>query len=528
MLRWYFLNDLHWEIIRFYKCMRKCRREHDNVVFSIMLKACCELRDFDEGRKLHCLVVKMGSPDSYVLTGLVDMYAKCGKIGCSREVFDEIVDHNVVSWTSMIAGYVQNDCSEEGLILFNRMREALVESNQYTLGSLVTACGKLGALHQGKWVHGYAIKKGIDFNSCLVTALVDMYVKCAVIKDARSVFDELSCIDLVSWTAMIVGYSQSGHPTEALKLFIKGKCDGFLPNSTTAASVLSACAQLGNLNLGRSVHALGIQLEIEDNAVGNALVDMYAKCLAIEDAKLVFEKTMEKDVISWNSMISGYSRNGCVSEALKLFNRMRFNSYPPDAITVVGVLSVCASQGVLQTGCSLHAYSVQEGFMANVYVGTALLNLYAKCGDAKSAREIFDGMDDKSTITWSSMISGYGMQGESSILHSRLDLGQVAARRLLDLHPTESCYYVLLSNLYASDGRWFEANQVRELMIRRRLSKSPGHSLVEMETDTDLFSAYVHNLVEETYLVSVMFPCSVCGRGLDLILCETGDACRNT
>ncbi|KAK6931714.1 Pentatricopeptide repeat [Dillenia turbinata] len=123
----------------------------------------------------------------------------------------------------MIAGYVQNDCSEEGLILFNRM--------------------------SGKWVHGCAIKRGIDFNSCLVTTLVDMYVKCAVIKDAHSVFYELSCIVLVSWTAMIVGYSQSGHPTEALKLFIKGKCDGCLPNSTT--------------------------LEIEDNAVGNALVDMF-------------------------------------------------------------------------------------------------------------------------------------------------------------------------------------------------------------------------------------------------------------
>ncbi|KAK6936865.1 Pentatricopeptide repeat [Dillenia turbinata] len=124
----------------------------------------------------------MGSPDGYV----VNMYARCGKIGCSHEVFDEIVDHNVVSWISMITGCV------EGL-----MREALVESNQYTLGSLMTACGKLGDLHQGKWVHGYAIKRGIDFNSCLVMALVDVYVKCAVIKDAGSVFDELSCIDLV-------------------------------------------------------------------------------------------------------------------------------------------------------------------------------------------------------------------------------------------------------------------------------------------------------------------------------------------
>ncbi|KAK6928996.1 Pentatricopeptide repeat [Dillenia turbinata] len=208
----------------------------------------------------------MGSPDSYVLIGLVDMYAKCGKIEYSQEVFDEIVEHNVVFWTSMIADYVQNDISEEGLILFSRMREALLENNQYTLGNLMTTCGKLGALQQGKGAHRYAIKRGIDFISCLVMALVDMYVKGAVIKDAFSIFDELSCIDLVSWTAMIIGYNQS------FEAVYKDKFDGFLPNSTTAASVLSACAQSRNVNLGRLVHALGIQLQIEDNSIGNALV----------------------------------------------------------------------------------------------------------------------------------------------------------------------------------------------------------------------------------------------------------------
>ncbi|KAK6938045.1 Pentatricopeptide repeat, partial [Dillenia turbinata] len=226
-----------------------------NVVFSIMLKACCKLRDFEEGRKLHCLVVKMGSPDSYVLTELVNMYAKCGKIGCSHEVFDEIVDHNVVSWTSIIAGYVQNDCSEEGLILLT-----LVESNQYTLGSLITACGKLGALHQGKWVHG-------------------------------------------------------GHPTEALKLFIKGKCDGFLPNSTTAASVLSACAQSGNLNLRRSVHGLGIQLEKENNAVadyqnevevGEALAEAFKTGLVKREDLFITTKTsLQKQFEEASARVSG-------------------------------------------------------------------------------------------------------------------------------------------------------------------------------------------------------------------------------
>ncbi|KAF9674386.1 hypothetical protein SADUNF_Sadunf10G0121900 [Salix dunnii] len=160
IIRWYFLNSEFRDIIGFYNRMRMCLKECDNVVFTHVLKACSESRDFDEGRKVHCQIVKFGTPDSFVFTGLVDMYAKCGEIERSRSVFDEILDRNVFSWSSMIAGYVQNNFAQDGLVLFNRMREELIEANQITLGILVDACKKLGALHQGKWLHGYLIKCG--------------------------------------------------------------------------------------------------------------------------------------------------------------------------------------------------------------------------------------------------------------------------------------------------------------------------------------------------------------------------------
>ncbi|TXG56583.1 hypothetical protein EZV62_017896 [Acer yangbiense] len=582
MIRWYFLNDLYEEVIAFYKCLRKCVREHDNFLFSIILKACSELRVVDEGRKLHCEIIKAGSPDSFVFTGLVDMYAKCGEIKCSRQVFDESPDRNVVSWTSMIVGYVQNDCAQEGLILFNRMREGLVEGNQFTLGNLVTACTKLGALHQGKWVHGYVIKTGIELNSHLVTDLLDMYVKCGDIRDARLVFDELSTIDLVSWSAMISGYVQIGHPEKALKLFMDKKWVGVVPNRITVSSVLSACAQLSNLNLGKTIHSLGIKLGLEDPTVINALVDMYAKCNMIRDARYIFESFSDKDVISWNSIISGYSQNGYAYGALELFNQMRSHSTSPDAVTVVSVYSAYASLGAIQPGSSLHAYSIKEGLLSsNIFVGTALLNFYAKCGDAQSARMVFDGMREKSTVTWSAMISGYGMQGDGSEslalfsdmlkeevppneviftsilsacshtgmvgegwrcfyamskeynfvpsmkhyacmvdllsragrleealdfmenmpvqpdvslfgaflhgcgLYSRFDLGESVIRRMLELNPDKACYYVLMSNLYALDGRWSQVKQIRELMKQRGLSKAPGCSAVDLDAAND-------------------------------------------
>ncbi|KAE8023175.1 hypothetical protein FH972_008910 [Carpinus fangiana] len=591
MIRWYYLNDLYSEVIRFYTRKRICVRECDNGVFSFVLKACCELRDIDDGRKVHCQIVKAGGPDSFVLANLVDMYAKCRDIGSSREVFDEILDRDVVHWTSMIVGYVQNDCPIEGLVLFNRMREGSVKDNQFTVQSLVTACKNLRALHQGKGLHGYLIKKGFEFNQFLSSALLDMYVKCGDVRDARSVFDEFSGIDLVSWTAMIVGYVQNDQPNEALKLFIDKKWVDILPNYFTTTSVLSACSQLRNSDMGRSVHGLGIKLGLGEPSVSNALIDMYAKCHMIRDASYIFETVLDKSEIAWNSIMSGHLPIGHAYEALELFNRMISDSVLPDAFTLATVLSACASVGALRVGSSLHAFSMKEGILSSsVYVGTALLNLYAKCGDVKSARMVFDGMGEKNTITWSAIIGGYGMQGDGSgslalfskmlkeklapnevifttilsacshagmigegwrcfnlmcqdfnfvpsmkhyacmvdllsragrleealdfienmpvqpnvsligsFLHgcglnARLDLGEVAIRKMLQLHPNEASYYVLMCNLYASDGRWSQVNQVRELMKQRGLSKSPGCSLVEMDIIDDISPAKVASL----------------------------------
>ncbi|KAL5723031.1 hypothetical protein ACHQM5_006477 [Ranunculus cassubicifolius] len=577
MIRWYFLNDLYSDIIVFYRCLRKCLNENDNIVFSIVLKACVELKDVDEGKKVHGVIVKVGSPDSFVITGLVDMYAKCGEIEWSRVLFDESPERNVVSWTSMIVGYVQNDLPEEGLVLFNQMREGFVEPNQFTLGSLLTACTKLDALHQGRWIHGFMIKTVINVNSYAASALLDMYVKRGTVTDARAVFDELESFDLVPWTTMIVGYTHRNLPNEALKLFTDKRWAHVLPNSVTVANVLSACAVVGDLILGKNIHSIGKKLGLEDSPVENALVHMYAKCGMIRDASYIFEMIVDKDVVAWNSMIAGYFQNGFTQEGLALFRQMR-HSYTLDAVTLVSVLSACTILSALWAGSALHSYALQLGFLSsNVYVGTALLNLYSKCGDWGSARRVFDEMKEKNNVTWCSMMAGCGMHGDSSgsiallgemmkeklepnevifttilsacshtgmigegwkyfnsmcnehhlvpsmkhyvcmidllaragrleeafdfiermpiqpdtriwgallhgcKLHSRLDLGEIAVRKMIELQPDTADYYVLMSNLYASDGRWEQVDEMRELMKKQGLSKNPGCSELEMD-----------------------------------------------
>ncbi|VVB03973.1 unnamed protein product [Arabis nemorensis] len=579
MLRCYVLNHESVEVIKFYDFMMKQGFVYDNIVFSMALKACTELQDLDNGKKIHCQIVKVPSSDDVVLTGLLDMYAKCGEIESGYKVFDGITLRNVVCWTSMIAGYVKNDLYGEGFALFNRMRESSVSGNEYTYGTLMMACTKLGALHQGKWFHGCLIKSGIELRSCLVTSLLDMYVKCGDVSNARRIFNYHSHVDLVMWTAMIVGYTHNGCADKALSLFQKMKGVGIKPNCVTIASVLSGCGLIGNLELGRSVHGISIKVGIWDTNVANALVHMYAKCYQNGDARYVFEMESEKDIVAWNSIISGFSQNGSVHEALFLFHRMNAESVTPNGVTVASLFSACASLGSLVVGSSLHAYSMKLGFLASssVHVGTALLDFYAKCGDAESARIVFDTIEDKNTITWSAMIGGYGKQGNTkgsvelfeemlkkqqkpnestftSILsacshtgmvnegkkyfssmykdynftpstkhytcmidmlarageleqaldviekmpiqpdvrcfgaflngcgmHSRFDLGEIVIKKMLDLNPDDASYYVLISNLYASDGRWSQAKDVRNLMNRKGLSKIPGHSTMESE-----------------------------------------------
>ncbi|KAF3597636.1 hypothetical protein DY000_02025106 [Brassica cretica] len=577
MLSCYHQNRESLEVVKLYSLMRK--HGYDNIVFSIALKACTEMQDLDNGKKIHCDIFKMPGCDDIVLTGLVDMYAKCGEIKTSCRVFEGVSLRNVVSWTSMIAGYVKNGLHEEGLAVFNQMRGSSVSGNEVTYGTLVTACAKLGALHQGKWLHGCLIKSGIELGSCLVTSLLDMYLKCGDISNARWVFNDYSHVDLVMWTAMIVGYTHNGSASEALSLFQKMKGVGIKPNCVTIASVLSGCGLVGNLELGRLVHSLSIKAGLWDTNVANALVHMYAKCYQNREAMYVFERESEKDLVAWNSIISGFSQNGSVHEALFLFHRMVSESVTPNGVTVASLFSACASLGSLPIGSSLHAYSLKLGFLASssVHVGTALLDFYAKCGDAESARSVFDTIEEKNTITWSTMIGGYGKQGDregsielfeemlkkeqkpnestfTSILsacshtgmvnegkkyfnsmhkdynftpsakhytcmvdmlarageleqaldliekmpiqpdvrcfaaflhgcgmHSRFDLGEIVIKKMFDLHPDDASYYVLVSNLYALDGRWSQAKEVRNLMKQRGLRKVAGHSTMETE-----------------------------------------------
>ncbi|KAL4184430.1 hypothetical protein AMTRI_Chr10g970 [Amborella trichopoda] len=414
MLGLYLTSNLYSELLCFYRSMKVYCLESDNRVFAIVLRACSELRSLNVGREIHSQIIKMGNPDSFIFSGLINLYMKCSIMDDAKLVFDEMPEKNVVAWTSMIAGFLQNEAPEESLVFFNPMQRAKVKPNQFTMVSLLSGCSRLNYGHQGKWVHCYMIKTGLNSNSFTATALLDMYSKCGTLIDACAIFDDMHSTDVVSWTAMISGYTQKGSPFDALKLFREMRRLALLPNSLTIASVLSACAKLGSPKQGLSIHKLVIMLGLEGNLlVRNALIDMYGKCGMIDESSCIFESIQEKDLVTWNSMISGYSQLGFGHEALVLFQGMRSNDVLPDPITMVSVILACSWLGSLKMGESFHGFSTKAGFLLNVYVGTSLIDLYAKCGYPKVARSVFNEMREKNIVSYSAMISGYGIHGDA-------------------------------------------------------------------------------------------------------------------
>eukprot|EP01018_Ginkgo_biloba_P028267 Gb_24755 [translate_table: standard] len=382
----------------------------DFNTYSSLLKASTNMKTLEQVHA-HMLIIGL-QQDIFLGTKLVSKYSMCGSVEKARLVFDKISRRNVFLWNAMIIGCARNGRSQETLSLYYQMRQAGIHPNNFTFPVALKACAALSALQEGKEIHYHIVRTGVDSNIFVGTALIDMYVKCKSIENARQVFDKMPVRDVVLWTAMIVGYVQNGLANEALTLFWQMQIADVKPDSLTMASVLSACAQLGVVNQGKRIHDYIIRSGLEsDVSVSNSLVAMYAKCGSLEIARQLFDKMSKRDVISWNAMIAGYAQNGHANEALRLFDQMQQVDMKPDSVTMVSVLPACSHLGALQQGKWIHDYINRNGFESDVSVSTALIDMYAKCGSIEIARNVFDNMSKRDVVSWSAMISGYGMHG---------------------------------------------------------------------------------------------------------------------
>eukprot|EP01018_Ginkgo_biloba_P013165 Gb_21064 [translate_table: standard] len=416
----------------------------DTSTYVSLLHLCSKKKALEEGKLVHTRITERGlMADRLLGNTLVNMYAKCGSLVDARRVFDKLAKRDEFPWTVMIAAYSRHGFAKEALALFHEMQLIGIQPRHFTFAGVLAACANLAALEQGMKIHEEIIRNGFLVDVFVESALVDMYAKCGRIEKARNVFDKMrqrntvswnamiagytqngrldealklfegmSERDVVSWTAMIGGYAQNGQGVEALKLFRKMQLTGVKPNANTFASVLPACANSAALEHGIKIHEQIFISGFQSNVyVQSALVDMYAKCGSIEKARDVFDEMQKRNVISWTAMIAGYVQNGQAMEALQLFRQMQLAGAKPDQNTFASVLPACANLAALEQGMEMHEDIIKSGFISDIFVENALIDMYAKCGSLDKAHDIFDNMHQRNVVSWTAMIAGYAMHG---------------------------------------------------------------------------------------------------------------------
>ncbi|XP_052198212.1 pentatricopeptide repeat-containing protein At2g34400 [Diospyros lotus] len=377
--------------------------------FLNLLKQCISTKTLQQVHT-QMLLNSIHKPN-FLLSKLVDFQ----DFNYASLLFSHIPEPNDYAYNIMIRGLTTAwQKFHLALKFYYRMKFSGLKPNNFTYPFVFIACGNLLALGHGQVAHSMVLKNGLDDDGHVSHSLITMYAKCGKLNYARQVFDEIRVRDLVSWNSMISGYSKMGFAGEAVKMFGMMRDEGFEPDEMTIVSVLGACGDLGDLQMGKSVEECVVNNEMEMNSyIGSALIDMYAKCGDFSSARGVFDQMINKDVVTWNAMITGHAQNGLADEAILLFNAMKVAGVMPDKITLTGVLSACASIGALDLGKSVDAYASERGLQHDIYVATALIDMYAKCGSMDHALRIFEAMPQRNEVSWNAMISALAFHGQA-------------------------------------------------------------------------------------------------------------------
>ncbi|XXG81276.1 hypothetical protein AAC387_Pa09g1951 [Persea americana] len=404
-----------------------------------------------------------GSVPSHVTFQFLKFFTNHGNLGRARQLFDQIPEPNLHSWTILINAYTKWGIPKESIKLYFGLRKKEIEPDKFVLLSVAKACAACSDLSRGIRVHEDAIRFGfVETDLVLGNALINMYGKCGSAEGAQKVFDDMPMKDVISWTSIAASYVNCGLPGEALRVFREMGLSRVRPNSVAVSTVLPACSDLKALNLGREIHGLVVRNWQGENVfVSSGLVDMYAKCSSIRQARMVFDSMTRRDIVSWNVILTTYFSNGDCEEALKLFDSMKgegisanpasYNAmiggcihnglneralellaqmqglgFKPNQITITSVLPACANLESLRGGMEIHGYGIRHWFVEDIIVATALLLMYAKCGNLEGARRIFDYMPRKDTVAWNTMILANSMHGHGeealSLFREMIDL----------------------------------------------------------------------------------------------------------
>lgn len=391
-----------------------------------LLQECVAKRSVSNSQMVHAHIVKTGThEDAFVMTSLINVYAKCGRMDYAQRVFNRLPQRNVVSWTGLMTGYVHGSQPGVAIRIFVEMLEVGAYPTSYTFGTILSACSSLLVVKLGKQIHAYIVKYGIESETSVGNALCSFYSHCRSLPSAVDTFRRIGDKNVVSWTTVISACGDNGDPMMGLRYFMMMLSEDIELNEFTFTSVLSLCCAMQALEVGRQVHSLSIKLEFQRNLlINNSIMYLYLKCGLIHEANRLFDEMDSISLVTWNAMIAGHaqmmdlaenriSAHQSGSQALNIFLKMNRSGTKPDLFTLSSVLSVCSALVALDQGEQVHAQTIKSGFLADVIVGTALVNMYNKCGNIDNAIKAFGEMHTRTMISWTSMISALAQHGRS-------------------------------------------------------------------------------------------------------------------
>ncbi|XAR73589.1 hypothetical protein NMG60_11007604 [Bertholletia excelsa] len=441
--------------------------QQDLDAYASLLHACISRKSLEHGQRLYLQLLLSGDThnllkDPTMKSKFITLYSLCGRLDEARRVFEDRLEAEHLPesvWVAMAIGYSRNGYSKEALLIYCDM-----------------LCGA---------IHAQIIKSNEEPDQVVYNALLRLYSECGCFEEVLQVFDEMPQQNIVSWNLLIAGFVQRNQLFEALDTFRRMQEEGVGFSWVTFTTLLPVCGRVTALYSGKEMHAQIVKSPRKpDVLVQNSLVDMYAKCGAVDYSRRIFDAMQTKDVTSWNAVLTGCAVNGLMKEAMELFDEMLASGFWPDGITFIALLSGCSHAGLTDEGRTLFDRMNRDFRIAPTLEHYAcLVDLLSRGGRIKEALEVVKNMPMKpSGSIWGSLLNSCRIYGDVSV-------AEAVAKRLFELEPNNPGNYVLLSNTYANVGLWERVKMVRMMMEMRGIKKDPGCSWIQIKNRLHTFVA---------------------------------------
>ncbi|CAA7025435.1 unnamed protein product [Microthlaspi erraticum] len=470
-------GDFGFEAVAVFKEMMREGVEVDHVSFTSVITTCCHEPDLKLAKQIHGLCVKRGY-ETLVEVGnvLISSYWKCGVSEAVKSVFYRMSERNVVSWTTMISAN-----KDDAVSIFHEMRLDGVFPNEVTFVGLINAVKCNGEIREGLKVHGICIKTGFVSKLSIGNSFITMYAKFEALEDAKKAFDEIHFREVISWNAMISGFAQNGFSHEALKMFLSAAAET-TPNEYTFGSVLNAIASAEDISLkqGQRCHARILKSGLcSCRVVSSALLDMYAKRGSINESEKVFDEMPERNQFVWTSIISAYSNHGDFESVMSFFQEMVKENVAPDLVTFLSVLTACNREGMVEKGYEIFDSMTRDYKLEPSHEHySCMVDMLGRAGRLEEAEEL---MSEVPGGPGESMLQS--MLG-SCRLHGNVEMGARVAELAMEMKPELSSSYVQMYNIYAENGEWEKAAEMRRKMRKKDVRKEVGFSWIDV-VDTE-------------------------------------------